>query len=194
MLEAAAHKSLDCDLELVSDTPDMPLATRCKAIVRGLSAIVTTGVTSTWNEFNLGLVSEINVHSKETVALTSSDRNASITGKRRVLTHHVMVARGRNVSRFAPEPTDWTINELIDWLQNLPANDVDKLPEPDLSIPSISALNKALVTKFGEKVELYPGYRYVASHNTKDDLIVLKMPGFGTGRFCNANDVLTHAL
>ncbi|AXK43842.1 hypothetical protein [Erythrobacter aureus] len=193
MLKVATKGEAYNDLGIVVDNDNVPMADRCKAIVRALSAIVTTGITTSWSELTYGLVNTINISTRETIGFTTSVRNRALTGSDTVLTHKIMVARGRNVSQNPPEPTDWTIDELLDWIQHLPAELIAKLPEPNFQNPAIAALNEALVTNFGQKVELIPGRAFIASHDKKADLITLKIPGFGTGRFCNANDVLTLA-
>ena len=113
-------------------------------ILRVITAILQpAGFTTQWFPS-----SRRGFETRETFRFDSSDRMKAITGDDSTFVLHIETRRATSGTAFSslPDACDWTLDQLVDWNQELEEADIADLPEADLSLEPVRLMSRILDT------------------------------------------------
>lgn len=85
---------------------------------------------------------------RETFCFDASERLKAITGDDQSLVHKVSIRRVDTTQETGamPEPCDWCIDDIVNWIQDLEEVDVADLPAADMELAPVRLMSRILDT------------------------------------------------
>lgn len=134
-------------------------------ILRVLTAISTTGFTSSWIAS-----SRRGFEVRESFRFDSTARMQQMTGDRETLVMDVETRRaagGQPMKSSLPQPTDWSLHDLVQWIQSLSGAETDNLPAPQDRIEPVRRMREILDT-IGTEDSVHIGFADYSAHLADD--------------------------
>jgi len=136
-------------------------------ILKVISAICNDGFTTKW------LAGARNYESRETFRITDDARLAAVTGEEENFVLHVEMRKADDHDKKTatrPDCCDWSLGDLVDWIQALDEDDTADLAPANMSLTPVAKMRDILATIGSDENNIIQagGYAYRAIE-TNDD-------------------------
>ena len=136
-------------------------------ILRVISAICTDGFTSSWIQGSRGY------ESRDHFYFDKSTRMQILSGSPEAFVMHVETRRtnanDKASPKTLPDSCDWSLQDIVDYIQQLDDDDIDNLPQPQMSNKSVRLMSNILDTIDYGTWHTISGTSYQAVENVEND-------------------------
>lgn len=134
-------------------------------ILRVISAICTDGFAAGWRPSRRGF------ETRERFFFDSSARMQTMTNSPETFAIHIEMRRadGKSSSKTLPDACDWTVNDIVEFAQQLEDHEVAHLPEPQIRRQAVRAMSGLLDAIDDGEWTMIAGTSYRAVTNVEND-------------------------